>query len=148
MPSQFELDQCYMEVALAHSVLSKAKRKQVGACLVTKTGIIVPGVNGLSSGGSNELEYSEWSGNPNDQEHTLVTKAQVIHAELSCILKCAKEQVSTLGCKIYVTLSPCLICSEMLIQSGVSEVIYLEEYRDVSGVDNLKNRSIIVRQIT
>lgn len=152
MASSSELDQCYMQVAISHSKLSKAVRKKVGACLVTFNGIIVPGVNGLSSGGSNTLEETVWEPNEGPWsdcgEYKLVTKPEVIHAELSCILKCAKEQVSCLGCKIYVTLSPCLVCSEMLAQAGVSEVIYLEEYRDSSGIDNLKKHNIIVRQIT
>lgn len=151
MPTMNELDQCYMSVALAHSKLSKAKRKKVGACLVTSNGIIVPGVNGLAAGGSNECEEKVWESDYHSfgdmGEYKLVTKPQVIHAELSCILKCAKEQVSCLGCKIYVNLSPCLVCSEMLAQAGVSEVIYLEEYRDTSGIDNLKKHSIIVRKI-
>jgi len=148
MPKQSELDQCYMQVAISHSKLSKAIRKKVGACLVTSNGIIVPGVNGLASGGSNTLEYTEWYGDANDQSCVIVTKSEVIHAELSCLLKCAKEQVSCLGCKIYITLSPCLVCSEMLAQASVSEVIYLEEYRDTSGIDNLKKHDIVTRQIT
>lgn len=152
MATKHQLDQCYMQVAISHSKLSKAIRKKVGACLVTKTGIIIPGYNGMSSGGSNECEDREWI--PDYQpfgdcgEYEYITRPQVIHAELNCILKCAKEQVSTLGCKIYVTLSPCLVCSEMLIQAGVSEVIYLEEYRDTSGIDNLNSRGITTRQIT
>lgn len=144
MPTQNELDHCYMRVALEHAKLSKAVRKKVGACLVTTNGIIVPGVNGLASEGSNTCEDWKYI----DNECILVTKPEVIHAELNCILKCAKEQVSCLGCKIYVTLSPCLVCSEMLAQAGVSEVIYLEEYRDTSGIDNLKKHGILVKQIT
>lgn len=150
MPSQRELDECYMQVALSHAKLSKATRKKVGACLVTSTGVIIPGYNGMSSGGSNECENNNWI--PDEQPfgdmgyYALVTKPEVIHAELNCILKCAKEGISCLGSKIYITISPCLHCSEMLIQAGVVEVIYLEEYRCKEGIDNLSRRAIVTRQ--
>lgn len=141
MPSQYDKDKCYMEVALSHAALSKATRKKVGACLVTSTGVIIPGYNGMSTGGSNECEIpSEF-----DPEF-LISKPEVIHSELNCILKAAKQGVSCGGSRIYVTLSPCLPCSEMLIQAGIVEVIYLEEYRCTKGVDNLRNRAIVVRQ--
>lgn len=138
MPSQTELDHCYMQVALAHKALSKAVRKKVGACLVTNTGVIIPGYNGLASGGDNELEHVKASGE-------LITKEEVIHAELNCILKAAKEGVSCLDSTLYVTLSPCLPCSEMLAQSGIKEVVFMEEYRDLSGIRNLLNKGIRVR---
>lgn len=141
MPSQYELDKCYMEVAISHAQLSKAVRKKVGACLVTSTGVIIPGYNGMSKGGSNACEipseYDPWK---------LVSKPEVIHAELNCILKSAKQGVSCKGSSIYVTLSPCLPCSEMLIQAGIKEVIYLEEYRCIEGIDNLNRRAVVVRQ--
>lgn len=150
MPSQYELDECYMQVALSHAKLSKAVRKKVGACLVTSTGIIIPGYNGMSSGGSNECEVSKWKQSTSDQVSTgkyeLESKPEVIHSELNCILKAAKQGVSCLNSKIYVTLSPCLPCSEMLIQAGVIEVIYLEEYRCTRGVDNLNRRGVVIRQ--
>lgn len=142
MSSQSELDNCYMQVCLSHAKLSKAQRKKVGACLVTNTGVIIPGYNGLASGGSNvcEVIYNDNYG------EILSTKPEIIHSELNCILKSAKEGISCLGSKIYVTLSPCLPCSEMLIQAGISEVIYLEEYRCTKGIDNLKNRGIVIRK--
>jgi len=145
MPSQKELDNCYMQVALSHAELSKAQRKKVGACLVTKTGIIIPGYNGMSQGGSNTCEYLEVKSRGLPSE--VLSKKEVIHAELNCLLKSAKEGISIEGCNLWITLSPCLVCSEMLIQAGVKEVIYLEKYRDTSGIDNLLNRSIICRQI-
>lgn len=138
MPTKQELDRCYMKVALAHAALSKAKRKQVGCCLVTSTGIIVPGVNGMASGADNTCEIM--------QDEQLVSKSEVIHAELNSILKSAKQGVSVQDCKVYVTLSPCTSCAEMLVQVGVQEVVYLEEYRCRKGIDRLQQAGIICRQ--
>ena len=139
MPTLHELDQCYMADAIAHAKLSKAKRKQVGACLVTSSGIIIPGYNGTPSGGSNECEDLI--------DGVLVTKPEVIHAELNCILKSAREGVSVVGSRLYVTLSPCKPCAAMIVQAGVKEVVYLETYRCTSGLSFLHDSGVNVRQV-
>lgn len=138
MPTQKDLDNCYMSVAKAHQALSKAVRKKVGACLVTKQGIIIPGYNGTPRGANNCCEE--------DRDGVLITKPDVIHAELNCILKAAKEGVSVVGSVLYVTLSPCVPCSAMLVQAGVGEVVYEELYRDTQGIVALHNQGVIVRQ--
>ena len=56
MAAQWEIDDTYMGVALLHSKLSKARRSQVGACLVTAHGTLLAGTNGTPSGTSNECE--------------------------------------------------------------------------------------------
>lgn len=138
MASQQSLDYCYMAVAEAHATLSKAERKSVGCALVTPNGVILGGCNGLAPGSSNELEYKE---GPFD---VLVTKPEVIHAELNCLLKAAREGVSVVGATLYTTLSCCKPCSEMVAAAGIKRVVYKELYRDSSGVDNLKSKSIQV----
>lgn len=138
MATQQELDKCYMAVAEAHAELSKAERKKVGACLVTPSGTILAGVNGMAPSGSNILEIVK--------DGVLVTKEQVIHAELSCILRAAREGVSVEGSTLYVTLSPCLRCSEMIAAAGVKRVVWKESYRDPSGLINLDNLDIGVEK--
>lgn len=111
--------------------------------MVTASGVTITGYNGTYTGGPNICEntvYSEYG------KYELVTKPEVIHAELNCVLKAAREGVSILGSKVYITLSPCVHCSSLLIQSGVSEVVYNKEYRDTSGIDILKSSGITVRQ--
>jgi dCMP deaminase len=140
MANQKELDECYMEVAKAHAALSKGKRAKVGACLVTQNGVVLGGCNGLAPGGSNELEYEEGPFN------VLVTKEEVIHAELSCILKAAREGVSVVGSTLYVTMSCCVRCSEMIAAAGVKRVVYESEYRNPSGIHNLITLGVGVEQ--
>lgn len=140
MATKKELDNCYMSVAFAHASLSKGVRAKVGAALVTGSGAILAGYNGLAPYGSNELEYTTEDGQ-------LVTKNEVIHAELNCILKASREGVSVLGSTIYITLSPCLVCSEMLVAAGVKRVVYYNEYRCTKGIDNLLKQGIIVDKI-
>ncbi len=136
-------DDVYMGTALLHAKKSKAARAKVGAVLVTKTGIIIPGYNGTPSGTDNACE---------DQVRVedgivLVTKPEVLHAELNTIMKAAREGVSVLGSTVYVTLSPCLPCSAMLLQAGISRLIYKDKYRDNSGVEYLQKYGIECRQM-
>lgn len=131
------IDSVYMHTALLHSMLSKARRKQVGAVLVTNQGVVLTGYNGTPSGYSNTCEDIL-------QDGSLVSKNSVIHAELNCILKAAREGVSVLESTVYVTLSPCVACAAMLAQSGVKKVIYLEEYRDNTGILLLKDCNVEV----
>ena len=135
MVRQSLLDEAYMGTAILHSRLSRAVRKKVGACCVTTNGVCLTGFNGTPVGTDNCCE----------EDH--VTKLTVIHAELNCILKAAKEGVSIVGSTMYITMSPCLSCSAMMIQAGIKEVLYLEEYRDLSGVQYLQESGVLVHQL-
>ena len=133
-------DDVYMGTALLHAKKSKAVRAKVGAVLVTKTGIIIPGYNGTPSGTDNACEETAIDGG-------LITKPEVLHAELNTIMKAAREGVSVLGSTVYVTLSPCLPCSAMLLQAGISRLIYKDKYRDNSGVEYLQKYGIECHQM-
>lgn len=141
MANQKELDLCYMSVAEAHAKLSKAQRKKVGCALVTANGVVLGGTNGMAPGSSNELEWKE------GPFEVLITKPEVIHAELNCILKAAREGVSVVGGTLYTTLSCCKPCSEMVAAAGIKRVVYTEEYRDTSGIENLKALGVIVEKL-
>ena len=145
MPSQNKLDQYYMSLALRVAELSHGVRGKVGSCLVTENDVTILSCNGLPKALGNQLEYivDTVGGGKN----VLGTKHEVIHAELNSILKCAKEGVSVKGATIYTTLSPCKACSSMLASCGISRVVFLEEYRDVSGIEILKTCSIVVDKL-
>ena len=134
MTKQEEIDSVYMGTALLHARLSKAKRAKVGAVLVTKSGVTLTGYNGTPSGWDNVCE-----------DHQNKTKPEVIHAELNCVLKAAKEGISVVDSVVYVTLSPCVPCAAMLAQAGIKELVYQEVYRDTLGLDLLERYGIVVR---
>ena len=136
-------DDVYMGTALLHAKKSKAVRAKVGAVLVTKTGIIIPGYNGTPSGTDNACEDQV----PEEDGIVLVTKPEVLHAELNTIMKASREGVSVLGSTVYVTLSPCLPCSALLLQAGISRLIYKDKYRDNSGAEYLQKYGIECRQM-
>lgn len=134
------IQQIHMQTAELHSKLSKAVRSKVGAVLVTKQGVTLTGYNGTPSGCPNVCEDVLADG-------TLVTRADVIHAETNAVLKAAREGISCVDAEIYVTLAPCLACSAMLIQAGVRKVYYRHSYRDNAGVSYLTNAGIEVEQL-
>lgn len=150
MPSQNKLDQYYMSLALRVAELSHGVRAKVGSCLVTENDVSILSCNGLPTALGNALEelkpYEPING-VTIKGFQLVTKSEVIHAELNAVLKCAKEGVSVKGATIYTTLSPCKACSSMLASCGVSRVVYLEEYRDTSGIDILNECGIVVDKL-
>lgn len=123
---QERLDTVYMAMALAVSTLSHCKRSQVGAILEKDGNVISMGYNGTPSGMDNCCE---------DEDNK--TKSSVLHAEMNAIIKAAKTGNSVQDSTLYVTLSPCIECSKYILQSGIKRVVYLQEYRDMSGVELL-----------
>ena len=73
-----------------------------------------------------------------------VTKNEVIHAEMNIFAKCARQGISTDGAVLFVTLSPCFECSKLIIQGGIKEVIYLDEYRITDAIEFLRKANVKV----
>ena len=117
--------------------LSYCKRRQVGAIIVKNRMIISDGYNGTPTGFENVCE---------DEDN--YTKWYVLHAEANAILKVARSTQSCDGATLYVTLSPCRECSKLIHQSGISRVVYSEAYKDLSGVEFLKNAGVKVNHIS
>ena len=145
-------DQYWMDVAKLTAKQSHGIRAKVGAVLVTENGASVVGCNGLPKQLGNDLEYRlyEPTGEYEDSDgkYTLVTRNEVTHAELNTVLKCAKEGISTVGSTVYVTLSPCTSCATMLVAAGVKRVVYLNEYRDATGLQLLMQCGVIVDRLS
>lgn len=141
---QYRLDKMYMQVAVLHSLQSRAQRKRVGACIVTPQQVMLGGWNGTPPGWDNSCEILDNSGN-------LVTKSCVIHAEENCLTKAAREGVSVVGSTLYVTLQPCQHCSAKIHASGIIRVVYLDEYVSQthgSGTEDLTKHGVIVEKFS
>ncbi|CAL4929496.1 unnamed protein product [Urochloa decumbens] len=119
-------DDYFMAIAFLSAERSKDPNRQVGACLVSQEGIILGiGYNGFPRGCSDDkLPWAKKSANGDPLE----TKyPYVVHAEVNAILN--TNHASAAGQKLYVTMFPCNECAKIIIQSGVSEVIYFVEKR-------------------
>lgn len=139
---QHEFDVAYMKMAMAMSELSYAQRKKVGCIIVSaEDQVISQGFNGTPSGMDNCCEETLPDG-------TLKTLPWVLHAEANAISKCAKYGSTTKGATVYVTLSPCIECSKLIIQAEIERVVYLEDYRDNSGPNLLRKCGITVEKLS
>jgi dCMP deaminase len=115
----------YLDIAKRISLESYCKRLQVG-CLIVKGGNIISfGYNGNIHGFPNICEEND------------VTLDSVLHAESNAITKACKSPISTEDSTMYCTHACCVHCAKLIIQSGITTFVYLEEYRDSSGVELL-----------
>ena len=130
-----KFDHSYLEMAEIWAQNSYCKRRKVGALLVKDRMIISDGYNGTPSGFENICEEDG------------VTKPYVLHAEANAITKVAKSGNSSEGATLYVTASPCLECSKLIIQSGIKRVVYRDEYRLTDGIDLLRRVGIEVEKV-
>ena len=126
-----KFDDKYIKMAEIWAGNSYCKRRQVGALLVKDRMIISDGYNGTPSGFENvcEDEYG-------------VTKPYVLHAEANAITKVARSNNSSDGATLYITASPCVECSKLIIQAGIRRVVYNELYRITDGIELLRRAGV------
>lgn len=142
--------QAHMKAAYAYAELSHAERLRVGAVLVRDDRIISVGYNGMPSGGPNDCEVvtGELDGHGRYKEAPqLMTRPEVVHAEMNSIAFAAKNGIATEGSTLVVTDSPCFECCKLLMQSGVKHVVYNREYRQTDGLLFLEDYDITVTRI-
>lgn len=130
---QHQFDKHYLQMAQIWAKNSYCKRRQVGALIVKDRMIISDGYNGTPAGFENECE---------NENHK--TKAYVLHAEANAITKVAKSGNNSEGATLYVTTSPCIECSKLIIQSGIVRVVFLEMYSKNEGLELLKRAGVEV----
>lgn len=131
-----KFDESYLEMAAVWARNSYCKRRQVGALLVKDRMIISDGYNGTPAGFENVCE-----------DENGVTKPYVLHAEANAISKVAKSGNSSQGGTLYVTASPCLECAKLIIQAGITRVVYRDEYRLTDGIDLLRRAGVEVEKV-
>jgi dCMP deaminase len=150
-----------MDIAELTSKLSSAIRLNVGAVIVKGNKILGTGYNGMPTGWSNECEYKDFMSvdaggwlNPDEiyerwpfeeysteyesnRRYRLVTKDEVLHAEMNAIAKVSASTESSEGSTLFITHAPCIHCAKAIYQSGIKNVFYREAYRDTKGLEFL-----------
>lgn len=133
---QAKCDRLYMRMARTWAENSYCQRRQVGALLVKDRMIISDGYNGTPIGFENCCE-----------DENNVSKPYVLHAEANAITKVARSNNSSEGATMYVTASPCMECAKLIIQAGITRVVYGEEYRIMDGINLLRRAGIEVEYL-
>jgi dCMP deaminase len=124
-------DNFYMSVAINAAKESHAIRAKVGAVITKDDNILSYGWNGMPAGMDNSCE--------NTINGELITKPECVHAETNAIGKLAKTTGGTNNSTLYVTLSPCVTCANLIKAAGITRVVYKDQYRLPSGIEFLRN---------
>lgn len=128
---QLALDRRYLRMATIWAENSYCRRRKVGAIIVKNDMIISDGFNGTPSGFENVCE-----------DESGLTKPYVLHAEANAITKVARSNNSSDGATLYITASPCMECSKLIIQAGIKRVVFNELYRITDGIDLLERAGV------
>lgn len=129
-------DEYFKEIVQVTSKRSPCDRLKVGCILVHKNRIISQGYNGFLP----DCPHESIVRNNHEQA--------TIHAEQNAICDCAKRGVSTLESIVYVTHYPCIICTRLLLASGISEIKYIEDYKNDELVEYFcKQKNIAINKI-
>ena len=133
-------DEYFMAQSHLLSLRSTCSRLSVGATIVKDKRIVSGGYNGSIKGDEHCIDV----GCKVVEGHCVRT----IHAEINAILQCSKFGVGTEGATIYVTHFPCLNCTKSIIQAGIKEICYSNDYRNNEYARELLEKSgVVVRKI-
>jgi dCMP deaminase len=135
MSSRPTWDEVWMKTAEVLAERSYDPRHKVGAVVVTddNTQVLAVGYNGNYAGG------------PNQVESTTPGESGMLHAEINALLKLDYNNPKKK--KMYVTLLPCKMCAKAIINSGISEVVYRDLYRDTSSLSILEKMGVETRRL-
>ncbi len=138
-------DEYFMEITRLVATRSTCLRRRVGALLVRDKRILSTGYNGAPRGLRHCLDIGclrERLGIPSGERHEL---CRALHAEQNAIIQAALHGVSVDGSTLYCTAQPCVICSKMLINSGIRSVVYAEGYPDELSRELLEEAGVALR---
>ncbi len=140
-------DEYFMDIVDLVSKRSTCLRRKVGAVLVREKRILATGYNGPPTGITHcavvgclrdKLKI------PSGERHEL---CRGLHAEQNAIIQAALHGVTTKNATIYCTNHPCIICSKMIINSGITKIVYREDYSDKLAEEMLEEAGIEARKI-
>jgi dCMP deaminase len=137
-------EEYFMEIARLVARRSTCLRRQVGAVMVKGKNIVATGYNGTPSGITHCSEVGclrQKLGVPSGERHEL---CRGLHAEQNAIIQAAKHGTNIAGSTLYCTNSPCIICTKMIINSGVERIVYSEGYPDTLSMEMLAESGIEV----
>ena len=148
-------DEMFIKICKVVEQRSTCWRSQVGALIVRDGRIISMGYNGPVSGMPACTQPDLLQTVLLDKEVTSPVGTECmgpgctrsLHAETNAIAFAARAGVSVEGCTMYCSMSPCINCAKVIVNSGIRELKYLEEYRDTSGLELLKKAGIKVEHL-
>jgi dCMP deaminase len=140
-------DEYFMEMAEVAKKRSTCERRKVGAVIVKDNCILATGYNGAPKGLKHCGETGCLRENlsiPSGERHEL---CRGLHAEQNAIIQAAVFGAAIEGATIYTTLSPCILCTKMIINAGIKRIVQREEYNDKLAMDMLAESGIAIEKL-
>lgn len=140
-------DTVLMGTAQLFAQRATCSRAQVGAVLSREGRILVTGYNGAPAGMRHCSHWCDCETTPpgHSPDCDSITPCLVsVHAEANAIAYAARYGISTQGTDLHTTVSPCLSCSQILINAGIQRVVYAAEYRNKAGITLLRQAGVYV----
>ena len=141
-------DQYFMDITHLVATRSTCLRRQVGAILVKERNILATGYNGVPSG----ITHCDVDGClrarlnvPSGERHEL---CRGLHAEQNAIIQAARHGINIDGATLYCTTMPCIICTKMIINAGITKVVYAEGYTDDLAREMIREAAIEVEHFS
>lgn len=133
------MDETLLEVARVMSLRSTCSRAAVGAVIAVNGRICASGFNGAPHGMAHCVHPD------NERSATSADACRTaVHAEANAIVFAARHGVSIDGATMYTTHTPCVSCSLLILNSGITRVICAVRYRDATGVRLLREVGVVV----
>ncbi len=140
-------DEYFMDIVSLVARRSTCLRRNVGAVVVKDKRLLTTGYNGAPSGLRHCLETGclrEELKIHSGERHEL---CRGLHAEQNAIIQAAVHGVSIQGATLYCTSHPCAICLKMIINAGITRIVYREGYSDQLAERMLEEAGIEARKI-
>ncbi|MDQ6767072.1 MAG: cytidine/deoxycytidylate deaminase family protein [Candidatus Eremiobacteraeota bacterium] len=128
-------DAYFFAITRAVGTRATCSRKAVGAVLVKNKLILATGYNGAPAG----LRHCDHTGGGDLLNGHC---ARSTHAEQNAIVQAARHGISIDGATLYCTNNPCLTCTKLIINAGVTKIVYKEEYPDPLSFELLRESGI------
>ncbi|MCL2756928.1 MAG: cytidine/deoxycytidylate deaminase family protein [Coriobacteriia bacterium] len=141
-------DEYFMDIAHMCARRTTCRRRQIGAVIVKDKRLLATGYNGVPTGIEHCLDRGclrEQLGIPSGQQHEL---CRGLHAEQNALIQAARHGINIEGASLYSTAQPCVLCAKMLINAGITEIVYDREYPDPLALEMLNEANIILRRFT
>ena len=137
MRSRPDWDRYFMEIAEVVAKRSTCLRRQIGAVIVKDKRILATGYNGSPSGLPHCLELGCLRDEMGIESGTRHEVCRALHSEQNAIVQAALYGVATTGATLYCTHQPCSLCAKMLINAGISRVVFEGDYPDTFSLEML-----------
>jgi len=138
-------DEYFMEIVAQVATRSTCLRRQIGALIVRDRRILATGYNGTPSGIRHCSEVGclrDQLGIPSGERHEL---CRGIHAEQNAVIQAARAGTPIAGSTLYCTHQPCILCAKILINAGITEIVFAGDYPDQMAHDMLKEAGVVLR---